>query len=309
MSKMSVSFGRSTFRNPVFCASGCFGHGYELASLTDLSVPGAITLKTVTPEARRGNPPPRVWEVDAGIHSSIGLQNPGPDVFFRDTMPKVFAACRADQIIISIGGSTIEEYARLAARISALYPHGEIAAIEINASCPNTQKGAGVFCQDPDKTRALVAAVRAETDCTIIGKMNTNFGNYCEVAQAVESGGADALCTSNTPLGMVINLKTGRPALGNVKGPICGPAIRPFGVMKTWDIYKVVSLPIIAGGGIYTTEHALEYLMAGATALDVASAHFLDPTASVKIVQGLEAYIEEHTLNHIHDITGLSHRA
>lgn len=309
MDRMLTRLGRLTLSNPVVCASGCFGHGYELKEYTDLTKPGAITLKTVTPEPRAGNPPPRIWEVDCGLHSSIGLQNCGNEAFFSTVMPMVLESCAREKIIVSIGAGSIDGYVELAAYVQELYPNGEIAAIEVNASCPNTKAGAGFICQSPELSHRLIEKVRATTRYPVIAKMNTNSDNYCQVAKAMEEGGADALCTSNTPMGMVIDLKTKKPALGNVKGPICGPAIRPFGVMKTWDIYKEISIPIIAGGGIYTTEHALEYLMAGAAALNVASAHFIDPQASVKIVEGLRAYLDRQGIEHVSELTGIAHRS
>ena len=289
MKNLETRLGRAVFRNPVFGASGCTGHGYELAPWTDLSRFGAVSLKTFTAEPRPGNRPERVAEVPAGVLNSIGLQNPGKDAFFAQVMPRVLEALDRDQVIVSVGGNTVEDYVALGREVEARFG-GQIAALEINAACPNVAHGAGYFSREPQAAHDLVQAVRSAVSLPVFVKFNTNFENYLETAAAIEAGGADALYTTNTPLGMKIDWKTRRPALGNGRGPICGPAIRPIGVLRTWELYRRVKLPLIASGGIRTWEDALEYMLAGASAVGVGSAQFANPDAAHAVLDGLESY-------------------
>lgn len=306
MLSLETRLGRAVFRNPVFGASGCTGHGYELAGYTDLSRFGAVSLKTFTPAPRAGNPPERIAEVPAGVLNSIGLQNPGKDVFFAQTMPRVLAALERDQIVVSVGGDTIEDYVALCRETEARFG-GRIAALELNAACPNVSHGAGFYSRDPQAARELVQAVREAVALPVFLKFNTNFPNYLEVAAAVEAAGADALYTTNTPLGMKIDLHRRRPALGNGRGPICGPAIRPIGVLRTWELYEAVRLPIIASGGIRTWEDAVEYLLAGACAVGVGSVQFVQPDAASDILSGLERYAAAEGLECLTPLVGAAH--
>ena len=306
MLSLETRLGRAVFRNPVFGASGCTGHGYELAGYTDLSRFGAVSLKTCTPAPRAGNPPERIAEVPAGVLNSIGLQNPGKDAFFAQTMPRVLAALERDQIVVSVGGDTIEDYVALCRETEARFG-GRIAALELNAACPNVSHGAGFYSRDPQAARELVQAVREAVVLPVFLKFNTNFPNYLEVAAAVEAAGADALYTTNTPLGMKIDLHRRRPALGNGRGPICGPAIRPIGVLRTWELYEAVRLPIIASGGIRTWEDAVEYLLAGACAVGVGSAQFVQPDAASDILSGLERYAAAEGLECLTPLVGAAH--
>ena len=306
MLSLETRLGRAVFRNPVFGASGCTGHGYELAGYTDLSRFGAVSLKTFTPAPRAGNPPERIAEVPAGVLNSIGLQNPGKDAFFAQTMPRVLAALERDQIVVSVGGDTIEDYVALCRETEARFG-GRIAALELNAACPNVSHGAGFYSRDPQAARELVQAVREAVVLPVFLKFNTNFPNYLEVAAAVGAAGADALYTTNTPLGMKIDLHRRRPALGNGRGPICGPAIRPIGVLRTWELYEAVRLPIIASGGIRTWEDAVEYLLAGACAVGVGSAQFVQPDAASDILSGLERYAAAEGLECLTPLVGAAH--
>ena len=306
MLSLETRLGRAVFRNPVFGASGCTGHGYELAGYTDLSRFGAVSLKTFTPAPRAGNPPERIAEVPAGVLNSIGLQNPGKDAFFAQTMPRVLAALERDQIVVSVGGDTIEDYVALCRETEVRFG-GRIAALELNAACPNVSHGAGFYSRDPQAARELVQAVREVVALPVFLKFNTNVPNYLEVAAAVEAAGADALYTTNTPLGMKIDLHRRRPALGNGRGPICGPAIRPIGVLRTWELYEAVRLPIIASGGIRTWEDAVEYLLAGACAVGVGSAQFVQPDAASDILSGLERYAAAEGLECLTPLVGAAH--
>ena len=306
MKNLETKLGRATFRNPVFGVSGCTGYGYEMEGFTDLSKYGAVSLKTIMPRPRNGNRPERVAEVPAGVITSIGLQGPGIDAFLDETMPKVVSALDKDQIIVSVAGDTVEEYAELCRRTVERYGD-RIAAMEINAACPNAH-GVGYFSRDPKAAQELIKTVKSAMDMPLFFKFNTNFENYLEVAEAIDEVGVDALYTTNTPLGLKIDIKTMRPAIGNVVGPICGPAIRPIGVLRTWNLYKKVKMPIVVSGGARTWEDVLEYMMAGATAVGVGSAQFACPDAVQRIVADLELYMERNHLDSLGHLVGIAHK-
>lgn len=308
MINLAIRLGRVSFNNPIFGASGCFGHGYELAAYTDISRLGAITLKTVTLEPRQGNRQKRIVPVTAGMLSSIGLQNQGFDYFISEVFPKTKAACRADQIIVSVAGNSHDDYLTIVDKLAEKISPDEIAAIQINTACPNVQHGGGAICQLPNALNELMTQLVKLSPFPVIGKINTNASNYCEAARAVEASGADAICLTNTPIGMAIDIKTRRPILGNVKGPLAGPAIKPLGVARTWDVYNTVKIPIITGGGVTTANDVIEYLLAGATAIDVGSATFVDPDAAVKLLDGLLSFVDNNALNSLDELIGTAHR-
>lgn len=306
MRSLKTVLGRAVFCNPVFGASGCTGHGYELAEYADLSRYGAVSLKTVTYKARPGNPPERVCEVPAGIISSIGLQNPGPDEFLQKTMPKSAEVLSPDQIIVSVAADEIEEYVELCCRVMESWGE-QIAVLELNAACPNVSHGVGYFSRNPQVAYDLITAVNRAVDKPIFFKFNTNFENYLEVAKAIDDAGADAIYTSNTPMGMKIDIRTKRPVLGNVVGPVCGPAIRPIGVLRVWNLYQTVQTPIIASGGVCTWEDVIEYMLAGASAVGVGSAQFAHPDIVDTIVSDLEHYMEKEQLDSLKELVGAGH--
>lgn len=307
MKNLETKLGRATFRNPILGASGCTGYGYELKDFTDLTKFGAVSLKTILPRPRAGNRPERVAEVPAGVITSIGLQGPGIDVFLDSVMPKVVSTLDCDQIIVSVAGDTIEEYVALCKAVEARYGD-RIAAVELNGACPNVNHGVGYFSRDPKAAQELIKTAKDAVSLPVFFKFNTNFENYLEVAQAIDEVGVDALYTTNTPLGLKIDIKTMRPAIGNVVGPICGPAIRPIGVLRTWNIYKKVSVPIVASGGVRTWEDVLEYMMAGATAVGVGSAQFACPDTVQRIVADLEQYMERNHLDSLASLVGVAHK-
>lgn len=307
MKNLETKLGRAVFRNPVFGVSGCTGYGYEMKDFTDLTKFGAVTLKTIMPRPRSGNRPERVAEVPAGVITSIGLQGPGIDAFLAETMPKVVSTLEQDQIIVSVAGDSVEEYAALCKAVEERYGK-QIAALEINAACPNVTHGVGYFSRDPKAAQELIRVVKENISLPLFFKFNTNFENYLEVGQAIDEAGVDALYTTNTPLGLKIDIKTMRPAIGNVVGPICGPAIRPIGVLRTWNLYKKVSVPMIASGGVRTWEDALEYMMAGATAVGVGSAQFACPDTVQRIVADLEQYMERNHLESLAPLVGVAHK-
>lgn len=300
----SVKLGRMEVANPVLGASGCVGHGYEIDSYTELDKIGALSMKTVTYEPRKGNKPPRVCEVPGGMMTSIGLQNPGAKVYIEEHLPKMKAAMRSDQIIISIGGNDLEDYRRTVGLFLEVCRPGEIAAIELNGACPNVKHGGGVMSSSADAMYDLVSMVRKCTDIPVIGKMNTNFQNFCDVAKGIEAAGADAVYLVSTPMGLRIDIKKRKPMIGNVTAPINGSAIFPQSVLKTWNVYNAVKLPIIASGGIYSAEDAIEMMMAGASAVGIGSAQLVNPNAMNEILEGMVAFSNENHVETFAELTG-----
>lgn len=304
-----ITLGRIKLSNPVLGASGCVAHGYELKPYTDIGKIGAFSMKTVTLEPRQGNPPPRICEVASGMLTSIGLQNPGIEEYRKTYLPEMKRACRPDQIFISIGGNEIEDYVAVAEKIAQVCGPGEIAAIEVNGACPNVAHGGGVMSAAPETMYRVVKAVREAVPFPVIGKMNTNFAQFCEVAQAVEEAGAEAVYLVSTPMGMHIDIRTGKSAIGNGKAPVSGPAILPQAVLKTWEVYEKVKIPIIGSGGIYTPEAAVETMMAGASAVGIGSAQFVNPNAAVEILRGMESFCQERGIESFSELTGSAHRS
>lgn len=305
--KQEITLGRIKLQNPVLGASGCVAHAYELEPFTDLSKVGAFSMKTVTYDPRIGNKPPRICEVEDGMLTSIGLQNPGVDAYIAEHIPEIKKSIRPDQIIISVGGNEVADYVACAKKLADQFGPGELAAIEVNGACPNVAHGGGVMSASPEKMYEVVKAIKDAVPFPVIGKMNTNFSVFCDVAKAIEEAGADAIYLVSTPMGMHIDLRTRRPAIGNVKAPVSGPAILPQAVLKTWEVYEAVNIPIIASGGIYTAEAAIENIMAGATAVGIGSAQFINPNAAVEILEGMVAYCEANHIESFAEITGCAH--
>ena len=304
MKSKSVQLGKMKFENPVFGASGCVGHGYEIGDYTDLGTVGAFSMKTVTYDPRKGNPAPRICEVESGMMTSIGLQNPGAEVYIREEWPEIKKALRPDQIIISIGGNDLEDYLETVDLFLHTLKKEEVAAIELNGACPNVKHGGGVMSASPDSMYELVHAVCKRTDVPVIGKMNTNFQNFCEVAAAIEEAGAQAVYLVSTPMGMRIDIRKRKSMIGNGAAPVSGPAIFPQSVLKTWSVFHAVRLPIIASGGIYTAENAIEMMMAGASAVGIGSAQFINPNAMNEILEGMEAFCDENRIETFAELTG-----
>ena len=308
MHKLQTTIGPITLENPVLCASGCFGHGYEASHLTDVSKIGAVSLKSVTPEARLGNPTPRIHEVPGGIMSSIGLQNPGFEGYMESIYPRACEVLRPDQRFISIAGGSADDYIGLARKLGERIAPGEIAALEVNCACPNVSLGGGSFSRFPDKLVAMVKEVIKAVPFPVVAKISTVYDNFLDAARAAEDSGAVAIYTNTTPLAMAIDIERGMPFLGNQRGPICGPSIRPLGVLRTWEVYKVVKVPLIPSGGIASWQDALEYMMAGASAVSIGTANFVNPNTAVEVAEGLAAYVEAQGLGHISEVVGLAQR-
>lgn len=302
MADLSVVFAGIRFRNPVLLASGTCGYGEELQPLTDLSQVGGLVSKTITPEARAGNRPPRVFETPAGMLNSIGLQNPGLEGFIRDKWP--FLSGLDTRVIVNIAAPTAEQHGEMAARLSGL---AGIAALEINISSPNMKDGGMLFGCNPQAAAEVIAAVRHATRLPVIAKLTPNVTDISAVARAVEEAGADGISLINTLLGMAIDVERRRPVLGNITGGLSGPAIKPVALAMVWKVRKAVRLPLIGLGGISTATDALEFLMAGATMVQVGTATFFNPGAAAEIRAGLEAYCQRHGVERLGSLVGAAH--
>ncbi len=296
---LSIKLGRISLNNPVLVAAGTFGFGEEYAKLIDLSRLGGIITKTVTLEPREGNPPPRLAETPAGLLNAIGLENPGIDVFLEDKMP--FLSQFEAALIVNIAGEKEEDYLTLAERLNE---KERIDALEINISCPNVKEKGLIFGTDPGRTFSLVKKLREVTNIPLIIKLTPNVTDIGEIAQAAEEAGAEALSLINTILGMSIDVETRRPKLGNITGGLSGPAIRPIAVRMVRDVFQKVSLPIIGLGGITCSEDALEFILAGASAVAVGTANFIDSRTVPKIVEGIEKYMQRKDIENFGDLIG-----
>ena len=288
-------------RNPILAASGTFGYGTEYAGLVDIQALGAIISKGVTYRRRRGAPMPRIAETPAGMLNAIGLQNPGikgvvtryPPVWSRWAVP----------VIVNIAGDSVEEFAEMAA---ILEETNGVAGIELNVSCPNVAAGGMFFGCDPDLAAEVTAAVRAVTSLPIIVKLTPNVTDIVAIARAVADAGADALSLINTLLGMAIDVRRRRPVLGNLTGGLSGPAVKPVAVRMVYQVAGAVDLPIIGLGGIATLDDALEFFMAGATAIQIGTATFANPLAMSAIVEGLPQWLARERFSSVREIVGLA---
>ena len=296
---MSVDVGGMRMKNPVMTASGTFGYGSEYSDFVELGRLGAVGVKSITPEPRAGNPSPRIAETPSGMLNTIGLQNVGVDRFIEEKIP--YLRQRHATVLANLSGRTVLEYVALCERLDdVIGVHG----LELNVSCPNVDRGGMEFGVDARVLGELVAACRGVTSLPLIVKLSPNVTNIVEMARVCERAGADALSLINTLLGMAIDIETGRACLSRTVGGLSGPAIRPIAVRMVWQVHEAVDLPIIGMGGISTTEDAIEFMLAGARAVAVGTANFVNPSASVEIVEGLEAYVREHRIPNVDAICG-----
>jgi dihydroorotate dehydrogenase (NAD+) catalytic subunit len=300
---LAVNMGGIVMKNPVTTASGTFGYGSEYAPYVDLNRLGAIVVKGITLQPRAGNPPPRLVETPAGVLNSIGLQNPGVEVFIEELLPHL--AEYDLPVIVNIAGETVQDYGRLAARLDRVLG---VAGIEVNISCPNVKKGGMQFGSDPDMAGEVTGIVKANTGKPVIVKLSPNVTSIVAVAEKVAVAGADALSMINTLLGMSIDVKTRRPVLGNVVGGLSGPAVKPVAIRTVWQVYQEVKLPIIGMGGIMTAEDALEFILAGAAAVAVGTANFVNPRATMEVLEGIKKYMAEHGVQNINELVGAAQR-
>lgn len=295
---MAVELAGLTLKNPVMTASGTFGFGLEYGEFFDVSKLGAIVVKGTTLTPWPGNSGQRIVETPAGMLNSIGLENPGVDVFLTETLGKLRNI--DTNIIVNISGRTEEEYALLAEKLDV----DGVAALEVNISCPNVKQGGLAFGTDCVMASGVVEAVKARTKKPVIVKLSPNVTDIAQMAQAVEAAGADAISLINTLTGMAIDIHTWKPKLGNGVGGLSGPAVKPVAVRMVYQAAKAVKVPIIGMGGIMTSEDAAEFLLAGATAVAVGTAQFVNPTAALDVANGLEAYARQRGLENVRQIIG-----
>ncbi len=285
-------------KTPVMTASGTFGFGLEYDDFMDLNQVGAIVVKGTTLKPRAGNSGQRIAETPAGMLNSIGLENPGVEKFLSDILPRLMRY--ESPVIVNISGNTVEEYGELAELLNV----PGIAALEVNISCPNVKQGGIAFGTDRDSAAAVTRMVKNHSKLPVIMKLSPNVTDIVSMAKAVETAGADAISLINTLLGMVIDVHSWRPVLGNVVGGLSGPAVKPVAVRMVWQVAKAVQVPVIGMGGIMTAEDALEFLLAGASAVAVGTANFVNPRAAVAVAEGLQDYLVEHGLSHISELVG-----
>lgn len=296
---LCVNLGRLELSNPVMVASGTFGYGPEYADLVDLNRLGAIVVKGICLEPHRGNPVPRTVETASGMINAIGLPGPGVAGFVREYMP--FLRRFRTAVIVNIWGRTVEEYAEVARRFDGVEG---IAALEVNVSCPNIKEGSKAFGTNLDSFRRVVEAVRAGTRLPVIPKLAPNVADIGMFARAAEECGADAVSLINSIPAMAIDVETRRPKIGNVTGGLSGPAIHPIAVKLVWEAARAVSIPVVAMGGISCANDALEFIIAGAAAVAVGTANFVDPTTAAGVVDGIRAYLVRHGLASVNDLRG-----
>lgn len=299
MVQLSTKIGSLELKNPVMTASGTFGYGTEYADFMDISRLGAIIVKGTTLAPRQGNPYPRMAETPSGMLNAVGLQNKGVDYFVDHIYPEVQKIGTA--IIVNVSGSCIDDYVQTASIINTL---DDIPAIELNISCPNVKQGGMAFGVNPESAAQVVSAVRKAYDKTLIVKLSPNVTDITEIARAVEGAGADSVSLINTMLGMAIDAEKRRPILSTVTGGMSGPAVKPVALRMVWQTAKAVKIPVIGLGGICSATDAIEFLLAGASAIQIGTANFIDPSISEKVVDGIADYLERHGFNSVQDIIG-----
>lgn len=303
MSRINISLPGLELKNPIMPASGCFGFGREYAQLYDLSKLGAIMIKATTVETRSGNPTPRVAETAAGMLNAIGLQNPGIDKVMAEELP--FLAGYDVPIIANVAGTEIADYVEVAERISKT---PNVYALELNISCPNVKCGGIQFGTDPATAKQLVEAVKAVSSVPVYVKLSPNVTNIVDIAKAVEAGGADGITMINTLIGMRLHEKTGKPVIANGTGGLSGPAVKPVAIRMVYEVYKNVNIPIIGMGGVTDAQDVIDFMSAGASAVAVGTANFVDHFVCPNIIDALPAKLDELGVEHITEIIGRSHR-
>ena len=296
--RLHTSLAGIYMNTPVLTASGTFGFGEEFAEFVDLSRLGGVMVKGTTLKPRRGNDGVRITETPGGMLNCIGLENPGVEVFLQETLPRL--ANYNMNVIVNVSGSTVEEYGILAEMLDV----PGVAAIELNVSCPNVKEGGIVFGTDPKAAAAVVQEAKAHTKKPVILKLSPNVTDIVTMAKAVEDAGADIISLINTLLGMEINIHTQKPTLGNVTGGLSGPCVKPVALRMVYQVAKAVNVPLIGMGGISCAEDAIEFLLAGASAVAVGTANFNDPAVTMKICDGINDYLAQRHLESVQDIIG-----
>lgn len=296
---LSIDFAGIKLKNPVLTASGTFGYGDEFAEFVDLNKLGGVIVKGVSLKPIKGNPPPRIWETPSGMLNAIGLENPGVDAFISRKLPYLRKFNTA--VIVNIFGYSLEDYVAVAERLDGL---SGISGLEVNISCPNVKAGGIVFGTNLTAAFELLAAVRKATKLPVIAKLSPNVADITEFAQAARDAGCDGLSLINTLLGMAIDVRCRKPRLANCTGGLSGPAIRPVAVRMVWQTAKKVPLPIIGMGGIMNGEDALEFILAGASAVAVGTANFVNPRATLEVLAGIERMLQEQGIGRLAELVG-----
>lgn len=299
MADLSIKLGQLDMINPVMTASGTFGYGEEFADLVDLSRIGCIIVKGTTLKHREGNPYPRMAETPQGMLNAVGLQNKGVDYFIEHIYPRLKNIPAT--FCINVAGSSIDDYSLTAQMINDLE---NIPAIELNISCPNVKQGGMSFGVKPDCAAEVVAAVRKVYHKTLIVKLSPNVTDIAEIARAVESEGADAVSLINTLMGMAVDAETRRPLLSTVTGGLSGPAVKPVALHMVWQVAKAVKVPVVGIGGIMNATDAVEFMLAGASAVEIGTANFVDPSVTMKVVDGIDEYLNRHGYKSVQEIIG-----
>jgi dihydroorotate dehydrogenase (NAD+) catalytic subunit len=296
---LSVQLGDIRLKNPILTASGCFGYGLELIDLLDLNQLGGIVTKSLTLEPRSGAPPHRILETASGMMNAIGLENMGVDAFLSEKLPKLRQYDTA--IFVNIMGNTVEEYGGVAARFRG---NAGIAGIEVNISSPNVKRGGMHFGTDPEMTYQVVRAVKDAVDRPVIAKLSPNVTDIVQIARRAVDGGADAISLINSLWALAIDIRRRRPHLGNVTGGLTGPAIKPVAVRMVYQVARGVPVPVVGLGGISCVEDVVEFLMAGASAVQIGTANFYEPTITVRLVRELVEYCRTNNIDHVRDLIG-----
>jgi dihydroorotate dehydrogenase (NAD+) catalytic subunit len=296
---LSVTVAGIKLKNPVLTASGTFGYGEEYAEFVDLNKLGGVIVKGISLKPIKGNPPPRIWETPSGMLNAIGLENPGVDVFLNEKLPYLRKYDTA--VIVNLFGYSLEEYVAVAERLDGARG---IAGLEVNISCPNVKAGGMAFGTDLRATFELLSAVRKATRLPLIAKLSPNVTDVTAFARAAADAGCDGLSLINTLLGMAIDVRCRKPRLANGTGGLSGPAIRPVAVRMVWQAARSVSLPIIGMGGIVTGEDAVEFMLAGASAVAVGTANFINPRATLDVLNGIESFMREQKIRNLREIIG-----
>lgn len=300
MARLSVNIGSLQLKNPVLTASGTFGYGEEFGDFVDLSRLGGFVVKGTTLRAREGNDYPRMVETPSGMLNAVGLQNKGVNYFIEKIYPGI-KDC-GSEVIVNVSGATIDDYVAVAERLMGL---PGLRAIEVNISCPNVKQGGMAFGTTTKGAASVTAALRKVWERTLIVKLSPNVTDVAEIARAVEDEGADSVSLINTLMGMAVDVEHRRPYLSTVTGGLSGPAVRPVAVRMVWQVARAVKIPVIGLGGITCGRDALEFLMAGATAVEVGTANFIDPAVSMKIVDEIEGYCAKNNVSDIREIIGI----
>ena len=296
---LSVEIGKIKLKNPVMTASGTFGYGEEYAEFIDINELGAIVVKGLSLLPKEGNPPPRIVETAAGMLNAIGLQNIGIDEFLKEKLP--YLRQFNTPVIVNFFGDSIEEYVKAAGRLSSA---DGILGLEMNISCPNKEAGWSVFGTDPKITYNVVSSVRKVTDLTLIVKLSPNVTDIALMAKTAEDAGADAVSLINTLTGMAIDIRTRKPKLANIRGGLSGPAVKPVAVRMVWECYQKIGIPIIGMGGIISADDAIEFMLAGASAVAIGTGNFINPGVTMEVLSGIRSFMSAGKINSVKELRG-----